>query len=131
MSKRVRTQNPSPQPIAQPRPSTTIRTWLSVSFTLILGTLLVLAAIKQPLGQGYSVYRYSPLREVRTVRAAPCVLIAAGAGAAVWLLALRRKWGGALLSAALVAAAIWVFFAPPKPLDQHAFNFRSLSADGA
>src|SRR5437667_1882658 len=109
MPKRI----PKPTP---PRPSPTIRTWLSVTFTLILGTLLVLAAIKQPFGQGYFIYRYSPVRELRTMRAAPCILIAALAAGAVWLLALRRKWGYRLLIASLVAAFIWIFFALPKPL---------------
>ena len=72
MSKRVRKPTPVRRPITPAGPSTTIRIWLGVSFTLILGTLLLLASIKQPLGQGYFVYRYSPVREVRTIRAAPC-----------------------------------------------------------
>src|SRR5690349_10379534 len=97
MTKRVRKTVPAPRSLTVAPPSTTIRTWLGVSFTLILGTVLVLAAVKQPLGQGYFTYRYSPVRAARTIRAAPCVLIAVAAAASAWLLTMRRKWGIPLL----------------------------------
>src|SRR5690349_3967036 len=99
MTKRVRKTAAASTSITVAPLSTTIRTWLGVSFTLILGTVLVLAAVKQPLGQGYFTYRYSPVRAARTIRAAPCVLIATVAAASVWLLVARRKWSIPLLIA--------------------------------
>ncbi|MEA2708012.1 MAG: hypothetical protein QOF78_613 [Phycisphaerales bacterium] len=118
-----------------PRPSRAIATLLGASFVIPLGIILVLLAADVRLGQGYFAYRYSPVRGLRTTRAAPAVLIGAAAAGAVMLLSRRdrrhRAAGYALLIASLAGAGIWIWFAPPAYLNQQLFNMTSPSSDGA
>src|ERR1044072_9513433 len=111
--------------------SRTVTTWLGGSFVLTLGALLFLIALRVPLGQGYFFYRYSPLRELRTIRVLPCLLIAAPAIGALGLVSLRRTSGAVVLLALVVAETLWIIWAPPRPVAQHSFNLSSLSSDGA
>jgi hypothetical protein len=116
--------------VVAPR-SQLIARWLGGSFLLVMGTVLVLCASGVRFGQGYFAYRYSPMRESRTIRASFVIVFTALAAGAVWRLSLRRKWGGGMLVGALVLATGWLVWAPPNPLQQHAFNLRSMSSDGA
>src|SRR5205823_14499289 len=103
--------------------SRTILALLGASFTFTLGAMLVLRALHVPLGQGYFVYRYSPLPETRTLRTFPLLLVAALAcGAIHMLIRNRRRAGTSLLLLAMLAAAAWVLWAPPRPLEQHSYN---------
>src|SRR5439155_23001634 len=122
-------------PRAIPRPSRLILTWLGGSFTVILGTLLILAALNVRLGQGYFAYLYSPIRNQRVVRMLPILLVGLIACGAIRLATFPKaqaRWGGiATLLACAVLAGIWSFWAPPQPFTQQMFNMTSLSTDGA
>ncbi len=116
--------------VAAPR-SRLIAHWLAASFVTVIGTLLVMSTTGVRFGQGYFAYRYSPVKDLRTVRSTFVICIAALAAGAVWRLSLKQKWGGIMLTGALALAAGWLWGAPPTPLAQHAFNLRSMSSDGA
>ena len=119
----------------EPRTSRAIMLLLGASFIIPLGIILVLVASDVRLGQGYFEYRYSPIRGLRTMRAAPAVIIGAAAAGGVMLLCRRerrrRLAGGATLAAALVSAGVWIWFAPPAYANQQMFNMTSPSSDGA
>ena len=123
------------QPARAARASRAILLLLGASFVIPMGILLLLVASEVRLGQGYFAYRYSPVRNLRTPRAAPVILIAAATGGAILLLARRetkhRAAGGALGAAALIGAGVWVWFAPPAYANQQMFNMTSPSSDGA
>ena len=117
---------------AHVRGSQLIARWLAFSFIAILGALLLLAALDVRLGQGFFAYRYSPVRNMRALRALPPIALAAMTAGAIWYLSrARRRIAYGLLIAALLGATAWLWWAPPQPLEQHAFNLRSLSSDGA
>jgi hypothetical protein len=105
--------------------------WFLVPFAIILP----LMALGVKLGQGYFEVRYSPIREFRTPRMfAAAVVIAAACGGVWWLAAGdrgRRRAGLALLAVGMVLAGVWVWWAPPSPINQQFFNARSFSTDGA
>src|SRR4051812_13450621 len=109
----------------QPRRSRAIALLLGTSFVIALGILLVLMAADVRLGQGYFAYRYSPVRAMRTTRALPAVAIGLAAAGAVILLGRRerrhRVAGKATLLACLVAAGVWIWFAPPAYVNQQMF----------
>src|SRR5262245_60651618 len=127
----------SPRAVKQPKRvevprSRLIARSLALSFVAILGILLVLVALDVRFGQGFFAYRYSPVRNLRTFRAAPVLAIAGLAVGGIWYLSRGKRWlARGLLIAALVGAGAWLSFAPPKPVEQHAFNLRSMSSDGA
>jgi hypothetical protein len=109
--------------------------WLSLSFVLPFIAILMLYARNIPLGQGYFLYRWSPVRELRAPAAvwiAPVILLACGA---VWLAARKnvvaRRGGIGLFFMTLVAAASWGWIAPPQAMTQQMFNLTSPSSDGA
>jgi hypothetical protein len=107
------------------------------SAAVVLLTLLVLFLSDVPLGQGYFILRYSPVAEWRLERTIPLVLVVESlACGAVWTLAHRhfRSYvlaGWVLLIIASAGAAAWIWWGPPKPLNQMTFNGTSLSTDGA
>src|SRR5438874_7389416 len=115
--------------------SRAIAGWLSLSFVIPFAIVLILYALKIPLGQGYFVYRWSPVRELRVWGALAIVPVATGAGAAVWLLAKRaataRRAGLALFITAIVVAGAWAWLAPPQAMTQQMFKLTSPSSDGA
>jgi hypothetical protein len=130
-SPRTKTRNGRVEDARVPPRLNRVARWIGISFILTIGTLLVFAALDVRLGQGYFAYRYSPLRGARTMRAAaalPVMLLAAGS---VWALVMRKRWGPLTLAAALIAGTLWVWWAPPAQIRQHAFNLRSVSSDGA
>jgi hypothetical protein len=120
---------------ASRRPSRKLALWLGVSFVATLGVLLLCAALEVKLGQGYFYFRYSPLRQMRTLRMLPMALLGFVAAGGVWMLARPvqrdRVIGGAALVVALIAAAAWTWYAPPAYLRQQWFNMSSPSTDGA
>ncbi len=77
------------------------------------------------LGQGYFAYRYSEVRELRTMHAGAALGIGAIATAAVWWLAKsRRRWIGlSALAAAFALWGAWTFFGPPDALAQQLYAF--------
>ena len=115
--------------------SRAIAGWLSISFVVPFALLLVLYALSVPLGQGYFRYRYSPVREMRSVRALAMLPVMGMACAGVWLLARRaasaRRAGAAVMVLAMIAAGVWGWLGPPEPLTQQMFNLTSPSSDGA
>src|SRR5438105_4379218 len=132
MSKRATSTPTSKRSQIVPVPrSLLIPRWLATSFVVTLGPLLILSALNIRFGQGYFAYRYSPVRDLRTIRALFCIPIAASAVASVYYLAAHRRIGKFLLLITLVLATLWLWFGPPGWLQQHAFNLRSMSTDGA
>jgi len=138
MPRRVVDYRSAPKRKAEPQrqpPSRAIAMLLGGSFVIPLGILLVLMGANVRLGQGYFAYRYSPVRAIRTQRAAPVILIGAAAAGAVVLLGRReRKYrvaGVAALAAALGGAGVWSWFGPPAYANQQMFNMTSPSSDGA
>jgi hypothetical protein len=111
--------------------------WLIAPAVLVLFALLALFFRDVPLGQGYFLLRYSPVADWRLERTMPLVLVVESlVCGAVWTLAHRhlRSYvltGLVLLSLAGLGAAAWVWWGPPKPLNQMAFNGTSMSTDGA
>src|SRR5206468_13063841 len=114
-------------------PSRAIAGWLSLSFLIPFALVLALYALKVPLGQGYFVYRYSPVRHLRAVGAVYSLPVTALACAAVWLLgrrgATQRGLGLALFIASVLAMAAWAWLAPPQAMTQQMFNLTSPSSD--
>ncbi len=100
-----------------------------------MGILLILAALDVRLGEGYFAYRYSPLRNQRTIRMFPMLLVGAVACGAIRQLAgvhrRARQVGILLLAICALATGIWSWWAPPKPFAQQMFNMTSFSSDGA
>jgi len=123
---------------APPKPpprSRAIIGWLSLSFVVPFIAILILYSRSIPLGQGYFLYRWSPVRELRAPAAvwiAPVIALACGA---VWLATRKsitaRRGAVALFLASLVAAAAWAWLAPPQAMTQQMFNLTSPSSDGA
>src|SRR5205823_8006980 len=115
--------------------SRVIAGWISVSFVVPFAFLIVLHALRIPLGQGYFHYRYSPVRELRAPRAMAMLPVAAAAAAGVWLLARRsrnaRRGGGVLLVLSALAIGAWGWLGPPQAFTQNFFNLTSPSSDGA
>jgi hypothetical protein len=115
--------------------SRTLLTWLAVSFALPLLMLLALKLAGVQLGQGYFATLWSPLTETRLMRLLAPMPVAAAAVGGVWALAnprgAYRVTGAALAAAAMLGAGVWVWWAPPEPMNQQAFNMSSLSTDGA
>lgn len=106
-----------------------------VSIFLILATL-VLWALRVPLGKpGTFTYLYSPLADVRAVRAGwllvPGALLMLGAALAFDARAVRRRCGAAVFGAGALALSVWTFVAPPSFAAQHYFNMMSPAQDGA
>src|SRR5215207_7419574 len=90
-----------------PRRSRAVAGLLGASFVVLLGILLVLVALDVRLGQGYFAYRYSPVRNLRTPRAAPAVVLgAAVAGVIVLLNRCGRKRGRGVVPHAILATAM-------------------------
>jgi hypothetical protein len=122
---------------ARPERSFAVAALLFGSATLVLLTLFVLFLSDVPLGQGYFLLRYSPVAEWRLERTMPLVLVVESlACGAVWTLAHRhlRSYvvtGLILLVMASVGAAAWIWWGPPRPLNQMTFNGTSMSTDGA
>jgi hypothetical protein len=121
-------------PVAVPR-SRAIAGWLSLSFVLPFAFILILFARGTPLGQGYFVYRWSPVRHLRAAGALWIIPAMALAGGAVWLMAGKstnaRRGGLALFVLSVVAAGAWAWLAPPQAMTQEMFNLTSPSSDGA
>ena len=119
-----------------PRPhSRAVAGLLGIAFVLPFAIILPLMALGVRLGQGYFQYRYSPVRHLRTPRALAAAVVVAAACGGVWWLAAgdrrRRHAGLALLGLAMMLAGVWVWWAPPDPVNQQFFNARSFSTDGA
>ena len=127
-------RSPTTRQAQQPQ-SRAILVLLGASFVIPLGILLVLVAADVRFGQGYFAYRYSPVRNFRTPRAAPALLVGGAAAGAVLLLAQRERRrriaGLALLAASAAGAGAWLWFGPPAYVNQHFFNMSSPSSDGA
>lgn len=121
----------------RPKRSFTFLALLLGSATVVLLTLFILFLSDVPLGQGYFIIRYSPVADWRLERTMPLVLIVeALVCGGVWTLAHRHLrtyvlTGLVLLVIASVSAAAWIWWAPPRPLNQMAFNGTSMSTDGA
>jgi hypothetical protein len=120
----------------RPKPSRTLPVWIAGSFTLALSILLVLFFADVRLGQGYFAILYSPVADWRLMRLLPLLVVGGVACGAVWALAhaadrTHRATGHVLLMLAFVAAGVWVWWGPPDPMNQQAFNMTSLSTDGA
>ena len=132
MLSRVKRSKVTRVPVPQSR---AIAMLLGASFVVPLGILLILIAADLRFGQGYFAYRYSPFRGVRTMRAIPAVVIgAAAAGSLIWLMRRERTYriiAKATLVLCLLAAGVWVWFAPPSYVSQQMFNMTSPSSDGA
>jgi hypothetical protein len=121
----------------RPRTSFLLIALLSGSATFVLLALLALFLSDVPLGQGYFLIRYSPFADWRLERTMPLVLVIASlVCGAVWTLAHRHLrphvvTGFVLLVLASLAAAAWIAWAPPEPMNQMTFNGTSMSTDGA
>jgi hypothetical protein len=124
----------APAPIPRP-PSRAIAGLLGASFVVPLGIILLLVALDVRLGQGYFAYRYSPVRNLRTPRALPAVVVGAAVAGALVLLNKRQRdktfAAHAILIAAAFGAGAWCWFAPPAYVNQQMFNMTSPSSDGA
>lgn len=120
---------------ARPARSLSLGLWLWGSCLITLGAAVALFFADVRLGQGYFAILYSPVADWRLQRAIPSLLLASAAAGSVWALAQRdqssRIAGRIILSLFMVGAGVWVWWAPPDPASQHAFNFTSRSADGA
>src|SRR5688572_1524881 len=122
-----------------PAPHASSRRWqfllavLILSFMAPLGILLALRAADVQLGQGYFFLRYSTLQPTRFIRALPLLIVVTLSAAAILSLTRRRKRfiGHLFAGVALVGLAMWMWWAPPSPMAQQSFNYRSLSHDGA
>jgi hypothetical protein len=124
-------------PIARPKRSFVLLGLLLGSAVLFLLALLVLFLRDVPLGQGYFLIRYSPVADWRLERTMPLVLVVESlVCGAVWTLAHRHLrphvvTGFVLFVLASLAAAGWIAWAPPEPINQMTFNGTSMSTDGA
>lgn len=102
---------------------------LAASFVLPIMAMLILAAFNVPLGESAKlIYRYSPIREERSFRALPALLVLVPL--TVFVVRQTRR-AIAWLGLFLVLAGTWMWFAPPASLAQHEFNFISPAQDGA
>ena len=121
--------------VQPPARSRAIAGWLSISFVAPFAFILILYARNIPLGQGYFLYRWSPVRELRAPAAvwiAPVIGLACGA---VWLATRKtagtRRGGVALFVVTVATLAAWSWLAPPQAMTQQMFNLTSPSSDGA
>jgi hypothetical protein len=114
-----------------------VATLLGATFVLPFVVILILHSLDVRIGQGYFAYRWTPVRALRTTRALAIIPIAGLACGAVWMLAsaggrsTRPLRGVGLLVVAMIAAGVWILWAPPSPLTQQMFNLTSPSSDGA
>jgi hypothetical protein len=119
----------------RPRAAHRFALWLFGSALLALAILLALFFADVRFGQGYFFIRYSPIAAIRLSRIAPVLIIGALACGSVWALAqpqrVTRGVGFALFLLAMFGAGAWVWWAPPQPMNQQAFNMQSFSTDGA
>src|SRR5881275_2218564 len=113
-------------PTQPPAQSRAVLGWLSLSFVVPFLAILILYARHIPLGQGYFLYRWSPVRELRAPAAIWIVPVIALACGSIWLATRRtvaaRRGAVALFGFAMVAAAIWAWLAPPQAMTQQMFN---------
>src|SRR5687767_1736515 len=111
---------------ATPARSKSLLAWLIGSSAVLLPTLLALMLAGVKLGQGYFATLWSPLVDVRLARLPPIILLGAIACGGVWALgqAARsyRMAGRGLMALAMIGAGVWVWWAPPQPMNQQAFN---------
>jgi hypothetical protein len=132
--RRRRSQNDVEAP-SSPRRSRALLAWLGGSFVFALLVLLVLRLAGVRLGQGYFATLWSPVTGWRFERLPVFASVVAMAVASVWTLVNPRRsyraTGAALAAAAMLGAGVWVWWAPPEPMNQQAFNMSSLSTDGA
>ncbi|MBL8878511.1 MAG: hypothetical protein JNG88_05265 [Phycisphaerales bacterium] len=108
-------------------------TWPVVMGLLPVLALVLLCAFDVSLGwSGKFTYRYSPWYALRLMNAATIIVpVGMLAGGVLLVADARRAAGHALCAGGLIAACIWIWFAPPNHLFQHVLNFFSPSHDGA